>query len=161
MQGRVQTINEITLNRFIHHSIPAISQMLRWKDFDNLNSAYTAALAEERALNIQKPKSKFCKICKKNNHDTSHCRNKSINMNTASSPNTNYNHKNNSKVCNYCKKRGHLISECRKRQYNNSKKQTQNTPNNSGNAINLNSTQSPMENTSLVDQISNLTVFEN
>ncbi|KAK0070967.1 hypothetical protein PV326_001853, partial [Microctonus aethiopoides] len=54
LPGKIQTINEITLNRFIYHSTPNISQMLRWKDFDNLNSAYTAALTEERALNINK-----------------------------------------------------------------------------------------------------------
>ncbi|KAK0072243.1 hypothetical protein PV326_000258 [Microctonus aethiopoides] len=68
LPGKLLMINEITLNRFIYHSSPNISQMLRWKEFENLNSACTAALAEERALNIIK--SKFCRICKKNNHDT-------------------------------------------------------------------------------------------
>lgn len=72
LSGKLLTINEITSNRFIYHSSPNISQMLRWKDFENLNSAYSAALAEERAININK--SKFCRICKKNNHDTSQCK---------------------------------------------------------------------------------------
>lgn len=61
LPGKIQAINEITLNRFIFHSLPSISQMLRWKDFDNLNSAYTATISEERALNIHtKNKSAFC-----------------------------------------------------------------------------------------------------
>ncbi|KAF2886324.1 hypothetical protein ILUMI_19849 [Ignelater luminosus] len=53
LPGKLQSINEITLNRFIYHSTPQISQMLRWKDF-TLNEAYAAAVAEERALNIYK-----------------------------------------------------------------------------------------------------------
>lgn len=69
LPGKIQIINEITLNRFIYHS------MMRWEDFSNINSAYTAAISEERALNIQRPinKSKFCKLCKKTNHDTNQC----------------------------------------------------------------------------------------
>lgn len=156
--GKIQTINEITLNRFVYHSLPHISQMLRWKDFENLNSAYTAALSEERALNIQKNyRQKFCNICKRNNHETSQCRNripqKPINTIQNSSKytyntNSNFQHKthptqssnmhnknNNNynqntlqnKFCNYCKKQGHLIHECRKRQFNNQHKTNSNT----------------------------------
>ncbi|KAF5279736.1 hypothetical protein FQA39_LY05426 [Lamprigera yunnana] len=143
--GKIASINEITLNRFIFHSNAQISQMLRWKNFENLNSAYTAALSKEKALNIQKySKPKFCKICGRNNHDTSHCRAKSnqnqrrsvnlVNNQTEptdnktrlyeyqkfkfnnSNPNSNFR----SKICRYCKRQEHLIEECRKRQCNNS-----------------------------------------
>ncbi|KAF5278273.1 hypothetical protein FQR65_LT15707 [Abscondita terminalis] len=96
LQGKIHTINEITLNRFIYHSHPAISQMLRWKDFDNLNAAFTAALTEEKALNIHKPYQKrlFCKICKRTNHETSQC--KSLSYQTT-------NHKPNSHPINFSK----------------------------------------------------------
>ncbi|KAK5637770.1 hypothetical protein RI129_000048 [Pyrocoelia pectoralis] len=63
LQGKIQAIEEITLSRFVFHSIPAISQMLRWKDFDSLNAAFTAAISEERAINLNKfNKPKFCKF---------------------------------------------------------------------------------------------------
>ncbi|KAK0074644.1 hypothetical protein PV325_007991, partial [Microctonus aethiopoides] len=103
--------------------------MLRWKEFENLNSAYTAALAEERALSINK--TKFCRNCKRNNHNTSDCRinqkpfksiNTIQNINPQSQSNSNSNNNYQNKFCNYCKKSGHLINECRKRKYNNEKK---------------------------------------
>lgn len=76
--GKRKAVEEVTLNRFVYHSSPQISQMLRWKDFDNLNSAYSAAVSEERALNMYHPKRrKACDICRKMNHDTSQCRFKS------------------------------------------------------------------------------------
>lgn len=145
LPGKIQTINEITLNRFIYHSHSAISQMLRWKDFDNLNSAYSAALAEEKALNIQKTsKIKFCKICKRNNHDTFQCRSK-----PSVHKNVNINTPNQTKFCNYCKKNGHLIQDCRKREFVNNKKLQQ-----SKNSVNLNSKESPVTNAAPVDQLS-------
>lgn len=48
--GKIKTINEITLNRCVYHSNQMISQMLRWKDFDNLNSDYCSAVVEHFAL---------------------------------------------------------------------------------------------------------------
>ena len=76
--GKKKSVEEATLNRFVYHSSPQISQMLRWKDFDNLNSAYSAAVSEERALNMHKyTKQGSCKICKRTNHETSQCRFKS------------------------------------------------------------------------------------
>lgn len=166
LPGKIQTINELTLNRFIHHSSPNISQMLRWKDLENLNSAYTAALTEERALNINR---KFCKICRKNNHDTSQCTlknkipQKPINtIQNSQSYSVNKSSQFQNKFCNYCKKPGHLINECRKREYNNSRKIKSQNPNfQELKPINLNLQQSGVENTSLTDQIASLTVFEN
>ena len=82
----------------VYHSSPQISQMLRWKDFDNLNSAYSAAVTEERALNIHHYKKRqACTICGKMNHDTSQCRfksssgerNKTVNTVQSSVPNQN------------------------------------------------------------------------
>ena len=63
---KIEFVNEITLGRFIFHSNPKISQMLRWKNFDNLNSAYSAAIAEEKILKMTKD-NKYCNHC--------HCRN--------------------------------------------------------------------------------------
>lgn len=171
LQGKIQTINEISLNRFIFHSLPGISQMLRWKDFKDLNSAFTAAVAEERALNIHHPsKSKFCSNCKRNNHSTFECRFKNTNFQQKKSIHLLKNETSNSNVpksCKYCKKPGHSISECRKLKY---KKQMieQNTASasasstkNQESSVHLNYQQSAVTNTTLSDQISQLTVFEN
>lgn len=187
LPGKLQSINEITLNRFIYHSNPRISQMLRWKDFTTLNQAYTAAVAEERALNIYK---QFCKICRKNNHDTQRCRfnkqssnsnnsqsnqnsnsgksknlinfaknNDNDNSNRNSNNNSNYkNSNNNGKFCKYCKKQNHTINECRKLQY---KKQKELGNESKNESINLNSNQSSVADTSLENSIAQLTVFEN
>lgn len=178
LPGKIQTINEITLNRFVYHSIPSISQMLRWKEFDNLNSAYTAALAEERALNIQNlRKNRFCNICRNTNHDTSQCRSK---RQSKQNEQVNFSHQTqNTKICRYCKKSGHLIEECRKRQFNNTKNNKHNNrihfsphqnslsrspastnhplPNEN---IHLNSQTPSGQNTPLEEQISQLSVFE-
>lgn len=54
LPDKLQAINGSTLSTFIYHSHPAISQMLRWKHFNNLNLACTAVLSEERALNNPK-----------------------------------------------------------------------------------------------------------
>lgn len=76
--GTKRSVEEATLNRFVYHSSSQISQMLRWKDFDNLNAAYSAAVSEERALNMHKyTKQRSCKICGRTNHETSQCRLKS------------------------------------------------------------------------------------
>ncbi|GLV46517.1 hypothetical protein CBL_20846 [Carabus blaptoides fortunei] len=52
LPGRLSMIKEITLNRSIHHSHPQISQMLRYKDFDIISDAHTAAKAEEKSLKL-------------------------------------------------------------------------------------------------------------
>lgn len=40
LAGRIAMINEMTLNRFVNHSHPQISQMLRYRDFQNINNAF-------------------------------------------------------------------------------------------------------------------------
>lgn len=158
LPGKIQSINEITLNRFVYLSNPQISQMLRWREFDNINSAFTAALTEEKALNIQYHSKQFCKICKKTNHDSRNCKfknnDRSINFvqdskqeNSKDSPNQNskfhsqsFQNQNSyqSKYCKYCKRKCHLIHECRKRQAkNHGKTQTYNSE--KENPVHLNS----------------------
>jgi len=152
--GKIQTINEISLNRFVYHSHPAISQMLRWKEFDSLNSAYSAAISEERALNIQKSKQKFCKNCNKKNHDASQCRFKNAIEKRVNQVIPDQ------KFCRYCKKNGHVIEECRKRKFNNSKREVNSSISFPNSKINLNSQNPPVANTGLEEQISQLAVFE-
>ena len=120
--GKLKMLNEIALNRFVYHSKPEISQMLRWKDFDSLNSVYSAAVSEERAIAMTRNLNQYCKNCKTNTHDTRNCFKTKQYTNT-----THVLYTNNQKICRYCKNKGHTIEECRKRQFNNSK-----TFNNSG-----------------------------
>lgn len=76
LSGRISMVTQMTLNRFIFHSIPPISQMLRYKAFKTINEAFTAAVAEEKALklNTRNPeKNCKCSICNRTNHNTEQC----------------------------------------------------------------------------------------
>lgn len=135
LSGRTTLINQITLNRFVHHTHPQVSQMLRYRDFSNINSALTAAVAEEKALRLKYDHFSVprCRICSRTNHTTNECHR---NQNRMKAPinryiNFNQNNLNNPttevKQCRYCKNLGHVIEECRKRQYNNTR-QNSNSP---------------------------------
>lgn len=50
VKGRISMINDMTLNRFIYHTHPQISQMLRYREFKTIADALAAATAEEKAL---------------------------------------------------------------------------------------------------------------
>ena len=52
--GRVEMIKELSLQRFILHSLPEISRFLRSKEPKTISNVLTTALEEERALNINK-----------------------------------------------------------------------------------------------------------
>lgn len=146
LKGRLLMVNEMTLNRFIYHTHPQVSQMLRYREFKQINEAFTAALAEEKALrlNSRNNNQSKCAICGKN-HPTQSCyRNKQntqqtrqVNFSTPSGsqpqPASNTSNASNVNQCRYCKKFGHTIEQCRKRQFNNSKNNNnQNNNNNQG-----------------------------
>lgn len=123
-------INDMTLNRFVYHTIPQISQMLRYREFTNINNALTAALAEKKALRIY-PKNQLSsqnfkskpQLQNRNYHhnNNNNFRSKPINFNqvTKNIP---------TKQCTYCKKFGHVIEECRKREFNDSRKNQSQPP---------------------------------
>lgn len=133
LNGRILMINDVTLNRFIYHTHPQISQMLRYREFNNINSALTAAIAEEKVIRAnprnfsRQVQSNFAKNYVL--HQPSNSRNTHTvhfnQQNTNKSP---------IKKCRYCNNLGHEIHECRKRMYNNSKRvntQQSNSNNNS------------------------------
>lgn len=133
LTGRVSMITDMTLNRFVYHSHPQISQMLRYREFRTINEAFTAAAAEEKALRLrfEKPSVQKCQICHKSNHATRDCfRNKPNNIQQTRTQTVNFANTQKESVnstpikqCRYCKKFGHTIEECRKRQYVNNRKQ--------------------------------------
>lgn len=159
---KIETIKDIALSRFIHHSVPEISRFLRGQSVSTVSEALSKAVAEERALKISneefRQKSKqniFCNICKRNGHSPKNCfQNKSSsnnillnqsslqsNVNPQQIPTNHYSQK----FCRYCKRKGHLIQECRKREYVNkirNNPQNQNETNNSAN-VHLNFTDPP------------------
>lgn len=77
--GRTETIKELSLQRFIFHSLPDISRFLRSQGPKDLATAFNAAIEEERALQISKQnrpilqKTKYCSICKTKTHNTQNC----------------------------------------------------------------------------------------
>lgn len=122
LKGRLMMVNDMTLNRFIYHSHPQISQMLRYRDFKTINAAFSAAVAEEKALRlnsqrINSPRQTSYKYSgNKNDY-------RSVNFNQAQTASSKPPQA--TKKCNYCKKFGHTIDECRKREYNNAKRVNQ------------------------------------
>lgn len=166
--GKIETIKELALSRFIHHSIPDISRFLRSQNLSEMSEAYSKAVLEERALKISLDEFKIrpstssnlnCSFCKKSGHIAKNCfkkrNNQSNNVffnqnqnnsrgNNSSTSHSSNNHDNGDKFCRYCKKRGHLINECRKLKYKNSQRsQNLNTQSNDGihsnNQVHLNS----------------------
>lgn len=130
--GLKKAILRTALRRFILHTKPEISQMLRARDITNLNEAFSMAIQEEKILNYtknHKPQaSLYCSYCKINNHSTQNCRKKFktkqefLKKSSSAYQNQSPNSYNSTKFCNYCKNKGHEISECRKRQfYNNTR----------------------------------------
>ena len=77
LAGRIAMINDMTLNCFVYHTHPQISQILRYREFKTMNNALTAATVEEKALNLKftQPFQK-CLICNRTNHSTNECRQK-------------------------------------------------------------------------------------
>lgn len=82
-QSRITMLKELSLQRFIYHSIPEISRFLRGKNIPTLSEALNIAQDEERALNMNKGSSsspsfsKFCNFCKKSGHLYKDCRKRS------------------------------------------------------------------------------------
>ncbi|KOX80107.1 hypothetical protein WN51_09011 [Melipona quadrifasciata] len=117
---------------------PAISQMLRYRKFDNINKAFTAAIAEEKILRLTY-KENFVRYrnCGRTNHTTTNCyKNNYCNPLTHRYNNFRSVHFNQapsnflSQPCQdsqfrYCKHCGQSLEECRKRQYNNAHRSNQ------------------------------------
>lgn len=97
LEGKLEMLQEIALNRFTYFTSPVTSGALRIREIKTLNEAITIAKAEEQIQQMVTGKSQ---------------------TKDSKSPNRS------GKMCAYCKKSGHLIDECRKRQYNNSKTKT-------------------------------------
>lgn len=94
---------DTALRRFIFHSNPEISRVLRiHRELDNLNEAFSIAISEEKALQMYKKSSnfssenKYCKNCKSKSHLTKDGRSKS----NSSSNSNNSNSQSNNKSCN-------------------------------------------------------------
>lgn len=77
---KIETIRDLALSRFIHHSLPDISRFLRIQNLNDISAALPKATADERVLKIsneefrQKPEqSLYCTICKRNGHASKSC----------------------------------------------------------------------------------------
>lgn len=139
LEGRLELLNEIALNRFVYFSLPSITNVLRVRELKTLNEAISTAVAEEQVQNMYQSRNHF----KPFNNIKLNANNGNIRTNKPQSrnlhvvqnhshlranpqPSTSAANDTNSpmevKVCKYCKAKGHLISECRKREYNNNRK---------------------------------------
>ncbi|XP_063975940.1 uncharacterized protein LOC135161895 [Diachasmimorpha longicaudata] len=85
LPGSIAMVTKITLNRFIYHTHPQISQMLRYREFTTINRAFTAAVTEEKALRMQYNSYAKCRHCGRSNHTSDDCRLKNRNSNSFTS----------------------------------------------------------------------------
>lgn len=151
LNGKLAFIKDTALRRFIFHSNPEISRVLRiHTSLDDLNKAYSIAISEEKAIFMYKkshvtPDTKYCKNCKVKTHNTRDCR--------SSKNRPNYEHNNSAnernytnKFCRYCKTKGHEISDCFKKKQNDERRNAQNPSNPRVNHLN-----SQMSNLSVVE----------
>ncbi|KAK1124475.1 hypothetical protein K0M31_006826 [Melipona bicolor] len=105
--------------------------MLRYREFDNINKAFTAAIAEEKILRLTY-KENFVRYrnCGRTNHTTANCYRNNCNPLTCHYSNFRSVHFNQApsnfpsqprqdSQFRYCKHCGQTLEECRKRQYNN------------------------------------------
>lgn len=96
LTGRIATINELTLYRFVYHSHPAVSRVLKYNTHDNITKAFAAA------LRVEEESTGLCDICYRRNHKTSDC-----------FQNSRYKKSDNdSKYCDFCKRAGHATEVC-------------------------------------------------
>lgn len=89
LPGSIAMVTKMTLNRFIYHTQPQISQMLRYREFQTINQAFTAASAEEKALRIRHDTYTRCTYCNRTNHKSENC----YHQNSRSNPSTSRYHK--------------------------------------------------------------------
>ena len=133
--GKLALVEDMALRRFTHHCKPEISNILRHKNCNSMNEALSIASEEEAFISMQNQlrnaslnnnnsnnSRKYCKICRKNNHNTKDCRNKNNSSqfnNSTNGETSRSDHRNNYfKQCIYCKFKGHTIDECRKKRFN-------------------------------------------
>lgn len=120
LTGRVAAMQDLALHTFIIGLQPRISQVVRCRNPDSLNSAISFAVEEQKIISSINRKST------PNTYDRS--KNLNYRRESQTSPrNYRFDHPNavhtNDMVCRYCKNIGHTIENCRKRQYNNSRNQ--------------------------------------
>ncbi|VVC26736.1 Integrase, catalytic core,Macro domain,Retropepsins,Zinc finger, CCHC-type,Ribonuclease H- [Cinara cedri] len=146
-------IKETTLTIYIEGLPSSIRGVVKSKNRPTLEEAIKYSLEEEkiyqsnkgtqRLLN-NKPNyrydSKYCKNCRKSNHNTNECRYGNHNVDTGqqnkqSKGFNNQRNQNTKQVsCIYCKKFGHTIEICYKKKNADSRKESQGNPSTSGNA---------------------------
>lgn len=142
LSGRVATMQDLALNRFMMGLDPRLATIVRCRDPSTLNEAINFASAEEKILGITYRANSFSspyKINQPNSYrqnlnssyprpqgQTAHPRpqGQSYFARPQGQPGPSYSQ---APVCRYCKNIGHTIENCRKREYNN--RRSGNSPN--------------------------------
>lgn len=122
--GRVAAMEDLALHTFVIGLQPRLSQMVRCRDPENLNTAIAIAVAEEKIIASFK-KQTNPQIGYERPRYPATRQNFSPRLSLAQHTNRPTSSPQNAVVCRYCKFPGHTIENCRKRQYNNNMRQGQ------------------------------------
>lgn len=121
LSGRVATMQDLALNRFMMGLDPRLATIVRCRDPSTLNEAINFASAEEKILGITYKKNPF-----QHNFNSFHSRPQGQTLTRPqgqsyfTKPQGQAGPSNSqAPVCRYCKNIGHTIENCRKREYNN------------------------------------------
>lgn len=142
-------IKETTITTYIEGLPSTIRGVIKSKNHKVLEEAikdsleedkiYQSSIGTQRLLNNRpshNTNTKYCKNCRRNNHNTSECKYSSRRIDTGQSNKYSNENNNQTKYCAYCKKSGHIEAECYKKKNADTKKtksDAQNLPSTSGN----------------------------
>lgn len=142
-------IKETTLTTFIEGLPNSIRGIIKSRNFPNIEEAIKGSLEEDKIFQSNKDaqrliqnktnfnsSSKYCKHCKKSNHNTNECKYANRNMDTGqqskqSKETKDANHKR--AICAYCRKSGHLLEDCYKKKNADARKSSNDRQTSAGN----------------------------
>lgn len=141
-------IREITLTTYVEGLSADIRGQIKSRNLPSLEEAIKESMEEEKIYQSNKDtqrllqgktnthnSGKYCKHCRKNNHNTNECRyaNRGVDTGQQNKQNKDTNYQKNvdtkRPTCAYCKKPGHLLEECYKKKNADARKANQNGQN--------------------------------
>lgn len=142
-------IKEVTLTTFVEGLPNSIRGIIKSRNFRSIEEAMKGSLEEDKIYQSNKEaqrlmqnkpstsgNSKYCKQCRKNNHNTNECKYANRNMDTGQQNKQSMETKKTDHkrlTCAYCHKPGHLLEDCFKKKNSDARKANNDGQTSSGN----------------------------